>query len=625
MNDKAFAGVIVQSSFDAAVLTHNPDAVLVVDPHGIVLHWNPAAESLFGFDAADAIGSKLSELTMNEGREAEYKRMLRTADEAGLCIDESVRRRKDGSLLHINSSTKPIRNAHGVLEYFVIVQRDVTSLKVERETKHIEAKYRDLLEFTPDAILIVNVTGRIVLANAQSQQVFGYDRLELIGQRVETLLPGRYQHGHVAHRSSFFEHPRTRTMGAGLELFGQRKNGSEFPVEISLSPLETEEGLMVMCAVRDITDRQEARRTSDRKFRDLLESAPDAMVIVNENGLIVLINTQTVRLFGWKHDELLGKPVETLVPQRFRRAHPAHRSGFFAQPKVRQMGAGLELYGLRKDDSEFPVEISLSPIQTEEGLLIASTIRDATERKRTEQVLQEANRLKSEFLANMSHELRTPLNGILGFSELLVDQRFGALNDKQREYIQDIHECGKHLLQLINDVLDLSKVEAGKMDVYTEVFDPKIAIAAVMGIVTPLARKKQVRLNPATVQGIESVTLDAQKFKQILFNLLSNAVKFTDASGQIFVSLESDGANRIRLIVRDTGIGIASAELPRLFEAFRQLDSSLSRRHEGTGLGLTLTRKLIELQGGHIEVESVQGEGSTFKVFLPQVLSATPS
>lgn len=613
----------MQSSFDAAVLTHNPDAVLVVDPSGVVLHWNSGAESMFGFDAAEAIGSMLTELMMPEGHDEEFRHTLRAADAAGLCVDESVRRRKDGSLLHVNSSTKPVRNAEGALEYFVLIQRDVTTLKVERETKHIEAKYRDLLEFTPDAILIVNVTGRIVLANAQCQKVFDYARSELIGQRIEILLPGRYQQGHVGHRSAFFEHPRTRTMGAGLELFGQRKSGSEFPVEISLSPLETEEGLMVMCAVRDITDRQEARRKSDRKFRDLLESAPDAMVIVNESGQIVLINTQTVRLFGWKHEELLGKPVETLVPQRFRRAHPAHRSSFFTQPKVRQMGAGLELYGLRKDDSEFPVEISLSPIQTEEGLLIASTIRDATDRKRTEQVLQEANRLKSEFLANMSHELRTPLNGILGFSELLVDQRFGPLNDKQREYIRDIHECGKHLLQLINDVLDLSKVEAGKMEVYPEVFDPKAAIAAVVSIVAPLARKKQVRLHPPVVQGIESVTLDAQKFKQILFNLLSNAVKFTDASGQIFVQLESEDPERVRLIVRDTGIGIAPADLPRLFEAFRQLDSSLTRRHEGTGLGLTLTRKLVALQGGHIEVQSVQGTGSTFTVSLPKVFSST--
>jgi protein-histidine pros-kinase len=324
-----------------------------------------------------------------------------------------------------------------------------------------------------------------------------------------------------------------------------------------------------------------------------------------------------VQLFGWRHDELLGRSVDTLVPERFRGAHPAHRGGFFAQPKVRQMGAGLDLFGLRKDGSEFPVEISLSPIETEDGLLIASAIRDATERKRTEQMLQETNRLKSEFLANMSHELRTPLNGILGFSELLVDQRLGTLNPKQTEYLHHIHECGEHLLHLINDVLDLSKVGAGKMALYPERFAPASAIASVLGMFMPQARKKQIRLIPPERPGPTEVTLDQQKFKQVLYNLVSNAVKFTHAGGDVRIDLDPDGEQHLRLAVHDNGIGIAEQDLARLFEAFSQLDSGVSRRHEGSGLGLALTRKLVELQGGRIDVQSTLGSGSTFTVRLP--------
>ncbi|MBI3370118.1 MAG: PAS domain S-box protein, partial [Burkholderiales bacterium] len=417
--------------------------------------------------------------------------------------------------------------------------------------------------------------------------------------------------------------PRTRSMGAGLELFGQRRDGEEFPVEISLSPLATEEGIMVMCAVRDTTERQEAERRADRKFRDLLESAPDAMVIVDESGKIVLVNSQTGVLFGWKREELLGQPVETLVPPRYRGAHPGHRSTYFAKPKLRQMGAGLELYGLRKDNSEFPVEISLSPIQTEDGLLIASTIRDASERKRNELMLQAANRLKSEFLANMSHELRTPLNGVIGFSELLYDLRFGPLNAKQREYVGDIHECGKHLLQLINDVLDLSKVEAGKMRNVIERFAPMTAISAVCATVGPMALKKRIQIHPPAKPVIDAVELDQQKFKQILLNLLSNAIKFTDVGGQIHMALEAEGSDMLRMTVHDTGIGIAASDLDHLFEAFRQLDGGLSRRQEGTGLGLALTRKLVELQGGRVEVRSEPGVGSAFSVVLPLFLSDT--
>jgi protein-histidine pros-kinase len=337
--------------------------------------------------------------------------------------------------------------------------------------------------------LIVNITGLIVLANAQALHLFGHAHETLIGQPVELLMPERYRRAHLGHRGRYFDLPRKRSMGAGLELHGQRSDGREFPVEISLSPLQTEEGLLVMCALRDITDREEARNKADRKFRGLLESAPDAMVIVDGQGLIVLVNSQAVRLFGWARDELLGQPIETLVPPRYRGDHFKSRNGFFDRPKMRRMGAGLELQGLRRDGSEFPVEISLSPIETEDGLLVASAIRDASDRKRIEHKLEEANRLKSEFLASMSHELRTPLNGILGFSELLVDQRIGPLNQKQIEYITDIHQCGRHLLQLINDVLDLSKVEAGKMEAYAETFDMLATIASVCAVVAPIARK----------------------------------------------------------------------------------------------------------------------------------------
>ena len=224
----------------------------------------------------------------------------------------------------------------------------------------------------------------------------------------------------------------------------------------------------------------------------------------------------------------------------------------------------------------------------------------------------------------MSHELRTPLNGILGFSELLVDQRFGPLNDKQREYIGDIHECGRHLLQLINDVLDLSKVEAGKMENCIEAFSPQAAISAVCAVIAPLAQRKRIQLHSPPGSTIEVVELDQQKFKQILLNLMSNAVKFTDVGGQIYVGLEAEGSDTLRLSVRDTGIGIAPADMKGLFEAFRQLDSGPARRQEGTGLGLALSRKLAELQGGRIEVHSEPGVGSTFCVLLPRSLNELP-
>lgn len=614
--------------FSAAYWDQNPDALLALSPDGAVLNWNPSAETIFGYSQAEAQGRLLVDLVVPEGRAHEEDEIRAEALLGQNTVHESVRRRKDGSLVHVTVSTKAVRDEAGQLLYFLSSKKDVTQLKVQREAKLLEARFRSLLESTPDAIVMVNLTGRIVLVNSQAERVFGYGRAELLGQAVEVLLPHRYRGAHLGHRSGFFGTPRTRTMGAGLELYGLRKDGDEFPVEISLSPIDTEEGGMVMSSIRDTTDRKRA----DQKFKDLLEAAPDAMVIVDGAGRIVLVNSQAVNLFGWSRDELLGQKIELLVPERFNGRHPDHRQRFFAEPRSRSMGAGLELFGLRKDGSEFPVEISLSPLETEGGLFVSSAIRDVTERKRIEQALREKNLelenaalVKDRFLASMSHELRTPLNAIIGFTGTLLMQLPGPLNPEQDKQLRIVQTGARHLLSLINDLLDVAKLNADKVSLHIEALDCRGIVAEVAATLEPEAVRKGLAFNVQVPAHAVQMHTDRRAFSQILINLVGNAIKFTP-HGSVAVVLEEassaqDRTRTVQVKVHDTGPGIPLREQSRLFEAFSRVESADRRRHEGTGLGLHLSRKLAEALGGSVGLESTEGRGSTFMVEFQETIA----
>lgn len=484
----------------ALMANESPDALVLLTESGLVAHWSPGAQSVFGYPDEEAQGRALNDLVVPVEYGVEQSGRIQEALDTGSATYEAVRRRKDGSLLYVDVSTRRISMPDGQVR-ILSAEKDVTHIKVMRDAKLMEARFRDLLESTPDGIVMANPTGHIVIANSQAERLFGYGAGELRGRSVDMLLPARYRHAHVSHRSNYFLQPRKRAMGSGLDLAGLRKDGSEFPIEISLSPLRTEESAFVMSAIRDISER--------KRFEKALQE---------------------------KNQELAN-----------------------------------------------------------------------------------ANQAKDTFLAGMSHELRTPLNAIIGFTGTLLMKLPGPLNDEQQKQLRTVQSSARHLLALINDLLDVSKIEAGKVDLTLESVDCQSVLEEVVATLRPQAEAKGLQFTLHLPPRPVVLHTDRRALHQIILNLAANGIKFTER-GQVRLSLLSTGqgaAGHTEFQVADSGIGIPQADQARLFGAFTRVVNVRPDAPEGTGLGLHLSQKLAELLGGKVSFVSESGQGSTFSLVLP--------
>ena len=616
----------------AAIVDSSDDAIIGKSLDGTLLTWNRAAERLYGYAAAEVVGHSIA-LLIPPDRPDELPALLARLA-AGEHIErfETERLHKDGSTIPVTVMLSPIYNDAGAVVGASSSARDSsTQRRAERERAALaaaavaqaaaeaaELRFRSLLEATPDAMVIADRVGRIALLNGEAERLFGYSRAELLGQHVEVLLPERFRTVHEGHRAAYGHAPSVRQMGAGLELYGRRRDGSEVPVEVSLSPVEVGGELLVISAIRDIRGRKQADAALHLQT-NLIELAHDAILVRDSTNLVLEWNAGAAELYGWPRAEALGQVTHTLLQTRV----PVSLAVLDAALEQEGQWAG-ELVHTCRDGRQVVVESRQSLIRDDAGrtAAILEVNRDITARRQAETALHQAvtdaeraNLAKSDFLSRMSHELRTPLNAVLGFGQLLA---LDPLAPQQQKGVAHILKAGHHLLDLINEVLDIARIESGRLSLSPEPVRLREVVDEALDLVRTLAVEQHIGLNDAALVsacGEQVVLADRQRLTQVLLNLLSNAIKYNRSDGTVTLRCET-GAERVRLGVQDTGGGIAADKLGRVFEPFDRLGAETTEI-EGTGLGLALSKGLMQAMAGTLGVESTLGVGSTFWVDVP--------
>jgi PAS domain S-box-containing protein len=592
-------------------------SIFMMDTRGHVVSWNAGAQRIKGYRANEIIGRNFAcFFPAEEIERGRPEEVLRLAMVNGRHEEQGTRVRKDGSRFLASLTFTALRDAAGNLRGFSEFSRDLT------ESKEAGAKYRGLLEAAPDAMVVVNQAGQIVLLNFQAEKQFGYYRDELVGQPVKNIIPEGFAERLIADGHRTAAEALAQQIGTGIELLARRKDGSEFPIELMLSPLENAEGTLVTAAIRDISVRRAAARKLEQmegRYRGLLQAAPDPMVLLDQAGAIVLVNRQAERQFGYRRDELIGRPIQQIIPDESmgRLLISVLQS---SEPSTGEEAAtGVELNGRHKGGSDFPIEVMLSPLRGPEGVLLTMAIRDITTRKRADaQLMQTVAELKrsneelGQFAYLASHDLQEPLRMVASYTQLLSKRYTGKLDADADEFIAFAVDGANRMQRLIQDLLAYSRVGTKGKDL-VDTSSERALEHAIMNLGRAIEDSGAV----VTHDPLPAVLADEGQLVQLFQNLVGNAIKYQKPGvPRIHISSLKEGQTQRMFSVRDNGLGIEPKYFDKIFGMFQRLH----RREEfqGTGIGLAICKKIVERHGGNLSVESALGQGSTFRFSLSE-------
>ena len=468
--------------------------------------------------------------------------------------------------------------------------------------------FQQLVTCLPMGAMVVSTDARILFVNDSLSEILGYTKEEFIGKDIDFLLPSQFQANHKKLMLQFFSQPRKRRMGVGQALYARKKNGKHIPIEIGLNPIQQDEQTFVLATLIDLTTRQRASNMFQRSIQD----SPHGVLIVDAKGIIRLTNSVLCQSFGYTSEELLDKPMDMLLPQRYRKHHDHLRHSFHQNPTPRMMGVGRDLTALHKDGREFPVEIGLSPFEDEENKeMVLVSLLDITKRKRLEQELRETNTNLEEFTYVASHDLRSPLRGIADLLEWIKeDIGEHSMPDVSRN-LDRIDVRIQRMEQLIDNLLTYAR--AGKNESNTQDID----VNALFDNIFELLEVPEGITITRDIE-MEHFTSVWTPLETVMRNLINNAIKHHDQEiGSIAIGCTAEN-NLCHFTICDDGPGIPEASFARIFRLFQTVTSS---ERSGTGIGLSVSRRLVETHGGRISVEANQHQrGVTFHVWWPRFL-----